>query len=336
MPAPAIPQNFVAQQGNGDVWLTWNAVSGATTYNIQRSTDNITFSALASVAVPQYLDTSATLGTEYWYRVNADNGTASAYSAPVSVVPVGTGQMTLGQLRKLAKQKADRENSQFVTDAEWNVYINQSYFDLYDLLVQKFGNEYFVADPLTISTTGADEYDLPDGTNYNGARPFYKLLGVDLALNSTSNAYITLRKFDFISRNRYVYPQITTNLLGVAGLRYRLLGNKLKLIPTAQPGQQLRLWYIPRMVMLLKDTDIVDGVSGWTEYIAVDAAIKALLKEEGDVSALAAVRAVLEKRIEEAAENRDAGLPDTISDTRRNTDMYGAGFPFGDTPFGGF
>lgn len=335
MPAPSIPQNLVAQQGNGDVWLTWNTSAGATSYLVQRSTDNITFSALATSLVPQYLDTTATLGTEYWYKVAADNGTTSAYSASVSVVPVASGDMTLGQLRLLAQQKADRVNSQFVTAAEWNTYLNQSYFELYDLLVQKFGNEYYVAPPLMVATTGNSTYDLPNGTNNNGAPAFYKLLGVDLALNSASNAYITLQKFDFIARNRYVYPQITSNILGINGIRYRILGNQLLMIPTPQPGQQLRIWYIPRMSTLLKDTDVVDGVSGWTEYIAVDAAIKALMKEESDVTALMMQKQALIDRIEAAAENRDAGAPDTISDTRRMTNLYGHG-GMGDGPWGGY
>jgi hypothetical protein len=335
MPAPSIPRNLVAQQGNGEVWLTWDTISGATSYLIQRSTDNITYSALATVSVPQYLDSGVTVDTEYWYKVASDNGLTSAYSAPVSVVPVLSGKMTLGQLRALSQQKADRVNSNFVTAAEWNTYINQSYFELYDLLVQKYGNEYFVAEPLFIATTGSDTYDLPNGINNSGAPAFYKLMGVDLALNQASNAYITLQKFDFIARNRFVYPQITTNLLGVAGLRYRLLGDKLKLIPTPQAGQQLRLWYIPRMTMLLKDTDVCDGVSGWTEYIAIDAAIKALLKEESDVTGLAMQKQAIIDRIEAAAENRDAGAPDTISDTRRNTNLYGNG-GIGDGPFGGY
>jgi hypothetical protein len=335
MPAPSIPRNLAAQQGNGDVWITWDTSAGATSYLIQRSTDNITFSALASSSVPQYLDSTPTLGTEYWYRVASDNGTTSAYSASASVVPVASGDMTLGQLRLLAQQKADRVNSQFVTTSEWNTYLNQSYFELYDLLVQKFGNEYYVAPPLSVATTGNNTYDLPDGTNNGGAPAFYKLLGVDLALNAASNAYITLQKFDFISRNRYVYPQITSNILGVNGIRYRILGNQLLMIPTPQPGQQLRIWYIPRMSTLLQDTDVVDGVSGWTEYIAVDAAIKALMKEESDVQALMVQKQALIDRIEAAAENRDAGAPDTISDTRRMTNLYGYG-GMGDGPFGGF
>ena len=338
MPAPAAPTSFFVQQANGQVLLTWGQVAGATAYSVKRSTDNVTFTSLATPATFNYLDTTALVGVNYYYIVAATNGSGTGpYTNSQSITPTLAGQMTLGQLRLLAQQKADRVNSNFVTVPEWNVYINQSYFDLYDLLVQKYGNEYYVAPPYVFTTTGSQFYGLPDGTitypvtpgSSTPAMPFYKLLGVDLGLDTTDNAFITLKKFEFISRNRYVYPQITTSLLGIAGLRYRMMGNQLMVIPTPAANQIMRIWYIPRMTALLKDTDVVDGVSGWTEYIAVDAAIKALVKEESDVSALILHRQALEKRIEEAAENRDAGEPETISDTRRYTDLYGTGFGYG-------
>lgn len=348
--APSIPSNLQVQQGNGQVWVTCDQVAGATQYIVQRSTDNVSFSTINSPFVPQYLDSAVIVGTQYWYRMASTNGTPSAFSSSIDVIPTLPGQMTLSQLRLLSKQKADRVNSQFVTDSEWNVYINQSYFELYDILVQKYGNEYFVAQPAQFLTfgsspsSGSQFYALPDGIKTflaaDGStfvpKAIYKLLGVDLGIGTNNNAWITLKKFMFISRNRYVYPQLTTNLLGVAGLRYRLVGNQIEFIPQPANGQFIQLWYIPRMTILLQDTDIADGVSGWNEYICVDAAIKALQKEESDVTVLAMQKAELLNRIEAAAENRDAGEPETISDTRRYTDLYGFGSPQGDGPFGGF
>lgn len=336
MAAPQIPSNVVAQQGNGQILVTWNLIGGVTNYNVERSVDQVNYTALASPTEPRYLDTAVTLGTTYYYRVSATQGAfTSGFSQITSETPTQPGQMTLGQLRELARQKADMVNSKFVTDKEFNTYINQSYFELYDLLVQKYGNEYFVAPPLVVPTTGQNTIALPDGTLYNGARPFYKLLGIDLALNATSDAYVTLHKYEFIARNRYVYPQLTTNLLGADVPRYRIVGNEVQFIPTPQPGQNLRLWYVPRMQTLLNDSDVADGVSGWTEYIAVDAAMKALQKEESDVSVLAGQKMMLEKRIEEAAENRDAGLPEKVSDARKRWDGAYGGL-FGDGPFGGY
>lgn len=346
MAAPATPQNVVVQQGNGQVYVSFDASAGALTYDVQRSIDNITYASIATPAVPEYLDSSVTSGVQYYYKVAAVNGSGSSgFSAPQSVVPTMNGEMSLGQIRLLAQQEADRVNSNFVTKAEWNNYINQSAFELYDLLTTVY-EDYYIAPAAMFVTNGSDfQYKLPDGVqsflNQAGQsfvpKPFYKLIGVDLGLNTQQNAWVTLHKFDFIERNRYIYPNITSTFLGVFNLRYRLMGNYINLIPTPAGGQYVRLWYIPRMTQLLKDSDVLDGVSGWTEYVIVDAAIKALEKEESDTSALMARKMALKQRIEESAMNRDAGQPDTISPSRRYNGMSGSGWGSnGDGSFGGF
>ena len=331
MAAPATPTNIYVQQGNGQVFLSWDASAGALSYVVQRSTDNSTYSSVGTPSVVNYLDTAVTVGTEYWYKVasvNADG--TSSYSTPQSIVPTMNGHMSLGQLRLLAQQEADRVNSNFVTLPEWNNYINQSAFELYDLLTTVY-EDYYLAPAAQFQTVGSTaQYSLPNGvlsfTDEAGAsyvaRPFYKLLGVDLSLG-VANSWITLHKFDFIGRNQYVASNNTNSFAGVFGLRYRVMGDKITLIPVPAGNQTIRLWYIPRMTQLLKDTDILDGVSGWTEYVIVDAAIKALEKEESDVSALLARKLALIQRIESSAQNRDAGQPDTISATRRWTSGYG-------------
>lgn len=214
--------------------------------------------------------------------------------------------MTLAELRSAVRQRSDMENSLFVKDAELNSYINQSYFELYDLLVQKYGDNYFVASPYSFTTDGTnDEYNLPSD--------FYKLLGVDLALSQSTDSWVTIKPFNFQERNRYAVPNFQS-FYGITNLRYRLQGNKLKLTPIPQANQPMRIWYVPRMTTLANNNDTVDGISGWTEYIIIDAAIKCLQKEESDCTVLLAQKASIIQRIENAAENRDAGFPKTVSD----------------------
>lgn len=216
--------------------------------------------------------------------------------------------MTLLELRTATRQRADMVNSQFVTDAELNSYINQSYFELYDLLVSKFGDNYYVAAPFTITT---------DGTNYQYALPtnppMYKLLGVDLQLSNSEDSWVTIRPFEFIDRNRYAVPNFQS-FYGLTNLRYRLNGDNMWFTPIPRSGQTIRLWYIPRMTTLASDTATADGISGWTEYIITDAAMKCMQKEESDVSVLMAQKQMLIKRIEAMAEGRDAGSPAKVSD----------------------
>ena len=92
----------------------------------------------------------------------------------------------------------------------------------------------------------------------------------------------------------------------------------------------VRIWYAPRPSSLLLDTDIIDGISGWEDFCILDAAIKALKKEESDTSALEMELAGILSRIEEASENRDIGEPETVSDSKmRNlawSDDSGGGF----------
>lgn len=214
--------------------------------------------------------------------------------------------MSLLELRTAVRQRADMVNSNFVSDSELTSYINQSLFELYDLLIQKYGNDYFVANPYTITTNGvSDSYSLPAN--------FYKLLGVDLALSNSADSYVSIKPFNFAERNRYAAPNFQS-FYGITNLRYRLRGNKIWFTPIAEANQSIRIWYVPRLDTLTADTDTTDGVSGWTEYVITDAAIKCMQKEESDVSVLMAQKMGLIQRIEAASENRDAALPKTVAD----------------------
>lgn len=348
MATPSIPSNFYLQTGNRQNFLSWDITAGATGYSIQRSTNGVDFSSYASVTVNNYLDTAVTSGTQYWYKVAATNGSGTGlYTAAQSIVPAQTAEMSLGQLRLMAQQRADRVNSNFVTLPEWNNYINLAMFELYDLLITA-DEEFFVATPAQFQTQGNQNqtylYPLPDGntTFTNGidgttqyvAPSFYKLKGVDLALNTAQNAWVTINKFNFIDRNRFVYPNSASTIYGVFNLQYRLLGNNIEFIPTPSANQLVRIWYIPRLTQLLKDTDVTTtSISGWIQYVIVRAAKYALDKEESDTTKLDQELMFLTKRIEETAANRDTGQPDRISDTRGGGYGFGSGW---NGPIGGW
>lgn len=216
--------------------------------------------------------------------------------------------MTLSELITAIRQRADFQNSQFVTDAELQSYINQSYFELYDLLVQKYGDNYYVQTPYTFVTDGINQF-------FNLPSDFYKLLGVDLALANTQDSWVTIRPFNFSDRNRYAVPNFQS-FYGVTNMRYRLNADQLWLTPIPASNQTIRIWYVPKLTTLVTGTDTVQGISGWTEYIIVDGCIKALAKEESDPSVFLLQKQALIQRIEAAAENRDAANPATVSDTQ--------------------
>lgn len=339
MAIPNIPTNFLAFPGQGQTYLRWDAQIGATSassavpaastgmYDVLRSVDNINFPLLTSINSNSYYDQSASTGVVYFYSVRANGNSGQSSQAPSLQISIaGQGQTTLGAVRLAAQQRADMVNSNFVSLQEWNDYINHSYTELYDILVQVYADEYYMATPFVFQTDG----------RYPGLYPlppdFYKLMGIDLGLGTQTpaqtgpNGWLTLKKFSFISRNRYIFGNVPVSFLGLLGLRYRLEGQYVEFIPQPSANQTLRLRYIPRPVTLLADSDILDGVSGWDEYVIVDAAIKAMQKEESDVTILTFLMArkeALLRRIESAASNRDAGEPECASDVRR---LDGAGY----------
>lgn len=350
MAIPYQPQNLTAEQADGNILLTWNGSLGATGYQVQRSTDGVNFTNFSAVGIAvQYLDSLPGIGTTYYYQVAATNvsGT-STYSSIVSMVAAPPSEMSLGELRLRSQQTADRVNSQFVITSEWNAFIRLAMYELYDLLITSY-EDLFASQIVFINTNGATQnYPTPDGaTNYLGgtypnssgapAQAFYKLAGMDLGINTSNNAWVTLIKFNFIDRNRYVYPNSTSTIYGVYNMAYRLMGNFWNIIPTPAGNQQIRAWYSPRLPALLQDSDLTTiGYSGWLRYPIVRAAKYALDKEESDTSKLDAELLFLKQRIEEASQNRDAGIPDKISNTRQDPIYGGTGFAIAGGASGGW
>lgn len=307
-----------------------------------------------------------------------------------------SSNISLGALRLQARQRSDLEGNPFVTDAEFNQYITQSVKELRDLLVAAYGSDYYLATTYQFNTTNAQLYPLPDGTpsftdtNGNQARKLYKLLGVDLQYSASPSGWITLKRIEFISRNRASFNNAATNWYAYTNLRYRIEGDNLYLTPIPQTGQAIRLWYVPAptslqfllpvtttalsstitlpdttgitgsmtvfspqnaifqngttvtglgstslvlsntalssqvntMLYFYSDATTVDTYSGWEEYVIVDAAIKALIKQEGDPSALMAQKMAMKERIETMAEGRDIGQATHVSDVL-GANMYG-------------
>lgn len=339
------PQNVVLQTGNGVNFLTWDIVSGATGYIVQRSLDGVTFTTIASPTTTNYLDSAVVLGVNYFYQVgaNPEFSPVPLYtpSYPVSITPCPQGQINLGYIRYMAQLRADKLNSQYLTTDEWNANINQSTFELYDILVTKYGDNYFFAPPVQIVTNGGSSYPLPDGTNYSGAPACYKLSGVDANLTGAQpgiNAgWVALNRFNWSDRNKYTFwPGQSGVFNNYFRPSYREMGNNLYVIPN-NTGTQLQLWYVPTMTQMLKDTDMLSfSISGWSEYVIVDAAMKAAMKERDfeKVQALQAMKAVQIERIETTAANRDVDQPNTVSNTRATMgdcgfDSFGNGWGSG-------
>ena len=224
--------------------------------------------------------------------------------------------ITFAELKTAARERADMKNSNFVEESELNYYINSSIAELHDMLIQTYGSEYYIKDVSFNTVPGQKEYELntimPD-------QDFYKLRGIDANVNG--DEFFTLKRFNFNERNRFENFGAWSHL-GITSVRYRIMGSKLILSPMPDNNTEVKVWYIPLAQKLTNDTDELNDLNQYAEYVIVDAAIKMLNKEESDVSVLMKQKDDLKRRIEEAAQNRDAGDPESISDIYVENDGY--------------
>lgn len=185
---------------------------------------------------------------------------------------------TLQELRILARRYADMVHSTFVDEVEVNDYINASYAELYTLLVQS-GCDYFWDSEDIAVTSATDTYPLPDD--------FMALRGVDVDFGD--GPYEAL---PYVFAERNFYPATDSS----AG------------------SYTATIHYYPNPPKMVGDTDAIDGVAGWEEYVALGAAIKCLQKEESDTRDLQVRQQAKLMEIQGAAGQRDAGHPDRVTD----------------------
>jgi len=211
---------------------------------------------------------------------------------------------TESDLRTRARRRADMENSTFVTDAEIQDYLNSSISELHDYMVKSY-EDYFVSEQaysVPIATGGAN---LPDD--------FYKALGVDYNSGGITS---TLRAYSFSERNVYNTPYAVIDRL--AEPMYKVEGNKIKLIPNNSQSGSITLYYVPQATQFSSTvTEIENVIPGFEEYVVVATAIRMLMKEESDVSALERERQQLASRIIRAITPRDVSGSFAIRDVRK-------------------
>lgn len=294
--------------------------------------------ASSSPAWTYYFDASFPVGTTaIAYGLTLSGVSLSGtLSAPVATQGVG-GQQTLLELRELIRQESDTENDPHISDPELNGWINQSRLRLYAKLVTSFGDDYFTAQA-QFTTDGINtQFQLPDGKAYGGAPPHFKgqLLEAVAGGNISPNAPVTLQPFNLREKNRYSRP---FSILAVPGMfpRYRIMGSNPGFVvftPLPSAGLVCNLWYAPKLAPLVNDYDVADDFSGWLELVVLDCAIKAVVKQERDPSALMGKKRELLAELDAEVANRNLGDPNTVIEA--DTTTLG---PFGLTgmgPWGG-
>lgn len=229
--------------------------------------------------------------------------------------------VTLQTLIQEVRRRADIESAtQYITDAEITQYLNRSAARWYDLLVEKFGDNYFRKVPSPSFTLVANQQDYPLATAL-GATDFYKLTGVDLVIDSLRR--ITLRRLMDDERNIYQNLFVTSwNYNGVANVRYEIVDQYLRFYPMpVLGGYSIIVHYIPIAPTLVNLTDTWDSINQWSELFVIDAARKCATKEQQDytVNALTQEFNDYMQHLIQIAENRDAGEGTRVIDVTGNS-----------------
>jgi len=114
---PTAPTGLAAAAGNAQVALSWSATSGATGYNVKRSTTNggPYSNVAANVSGTSYTNTGLTNGTTYYYVVTAVNASGES---PVSTQVSGTPTAPTGDNGGVTVTKAVAANSPWFNELQ--------------------------------------------------------------------------------------------------------------------------------------------------------------------------------------------------------------------------
>ena len=224
--------------------------------------------------------------------------------------------ITEADLVARVRQRADMESNDFVSDTEVQTYINSGISELHDILIQTYGQDYYVSSSTFNTVAGTDSYPIHSSTSGPNISNFYKLRGVDAKINGSD--FFTLRPFNFNERNLYQNSGSPGRILGFANIRYRMGGGNIIFTPEPDGATEVSIWFIPTAQQFDSTTPATStttfaDINGYAEYVVIDAAIKCLQKEESDVTVLMQQKLMMKRRIEEAANNRAAGSPLSIT-----------------------
>ena len=219
---------------------------------------------------------------------------------------------TLAEIRTQVRRTTAQERTDFVTDAELVVEINQAGAELWDLIT-KVNPDFYLVRATVTTTAGTEEYTLAAGIAY--------IRSVSL---SVGGQWQDIQAYPQGEANAFEVPFMPPRF----GTYTRYLfqrngqdGAAARLSFRPDPGSNTyRYEYVPAWPDLVSDADEFDGINGWEDYIVQRVAIYVRQKadELEHVPTHAARLDAMRKRIEEMVSSRDLTYAPQISRTRRN------------------
>jgi len=221
--------------------------------------------------------------------------------------------VTLTELIKRARDRADMPTDGFVSNATLTDWLNDGLQHLHKLLVDAYETEYAFKEYAVSFVADTTDYALPTD--------FYRLFGIDFIFAGRTRS---LRPYNQGERNAFKNRSGPGALWYAPGSgpspRYSLIknpsgvGSMLRLLPMniSAPGKVL---YAPGVVKLANLSDVVELPDGWERYPAYYAAVQMLGKEESSTSDVKKQLDQWDADLIELKQTRDAAFP------RKTVDM---------------
>lgn len=242
---------------------------------------------------------------------------------------------TLGDLRLSAMVRADREHAA-IDNSVWNDWVNGSAASLYRIIGQTYEDFNIAQYPFTLAGgVGVGNNVLQIGAG-SSVPAFDKLRHISRVISQggISSNYAPVLRCDSMMQ----FDGLSSSAVGAswygatAAVKYMMLGSTIEIRPASSAGAQYLLYYIPSYQKLTKDTDTIDGTwmatNGIEEYIVLDVAAKAMVKEESLDTAqlMLQQREAIKAEILSQFAQRDDNMPGRIVDVKRARDNVGIGW----------
>lgn len=216
-----------------------------------------------------------------------------------------------------ARRRTDKVSSTFIDDtADLVPWVDKGHRQLYDLLVNSYGPEYFqstVSFRVTSGTTATTLTSISDcsGVAIDGGVIPYKIIRLDTAFDGI---YRPMKPFLW---NDSVLDLNTGSWLADTNIRYHFAQNTLSWQPVPGATHCVRLLYVPRPVEVNTTAiNIHEQCEPWSEFIElyVSIAIRQKERDQTEVASLKQDLAMLRQHVIDTAPSKDIGQPQPIAD----------------------
>lgn len=222
--------------------------------------------------------------------------------------------VTLDEIKEDVRQRCDLptySTTTFITTAAVTRLINTSLQSFYALLIECYGDDYFLTFDTSLTTTANFSYTaLP--ADFVAMKKLYWLRG-------------TGDPVEIIPGNAddYLRIHLDSQSWDACQPRYRLAMQRMMWLPKPSAAYDLRLWYVYAPADLAAGADTFQAGPGWDEWVVLDVCRKIAEREERDPGEFISLRGDAETRIRGQAPDRYQ------TDGAAVRDVMGPGYGYG-------